>query len=59
MLEEYDRALAEYDTALRLDPDFGNAYGVRGLIKRAMGDAQGAEQDFRKAKELGVNVGVD
>jgi tetratricopeptide (TPR) repeat protein len=52
-LEEFDRAIADYDAYLRINPDDAIHYAGRGVVKQLAGDAQGAEQDFRKARELG------
>ena len=48
-----DEAIADYDAALRINPDFALAYYNRGLVRREMGDSQGGEEDFRKAREFG------
>lgn len=47
----YEQAVDEFDAAIRLDPE----YASRGVAKLVMGDGQGAEQDFRKARELGYD----
>jgi tetratricopeptide (TPR) repeat protein len=45
-------AVADYNQALRIDPNHVNAYYNRGLARRGLGDKQGAIQDFQKAADL-------
>jgi tetratricopeptide (TPR) repeat protein len=44
--------LADLDQAIRLDPNFGNAYYNRGLAWEAKDDLQSALADFQKYVEL-------
>ena len=46
---EYDRAIADFDQALRLQPKSAATYNYRGLAKLAFGDDQGAMRDFDEA----------
>jgi len=52
--EEYNRAIADYDQAIRLDPKYALAYFVRGLVYQKIGNAAKADADFAKARELGL-----
>ena len=46
-------ALADYDIAIKLKPDYVDAYYDRALCKQYMNDMQGACDDWRKCKKLG------
>ena len=48
----YDRALADYDTALRLRPDDPVAHYRRGLTHYFMGENTGAIHDFTEVIRL-------
>ena len=50
---EYDKAVADYNEAIRLDPKDGQAYYGRGLAYEEKGDKTNAEKDFAQAKQLG------
>ncbi|MER6159698.1 tetratricopeptide repeat protein [Streptomyces sp. NPDC001868] len=49
---EYERALAEYDRAVALDPASAVAYHGRGLTHRGLRDDDAALADLRRADEL-------
>ena len=55
--DQHDRAIQDYDQAIRLYPNFAYAYCARGLAKRNQGDATGGTTDIAKGKELNPNVG--
>ncbi len=48
----YDRAIEAYNSGLRIQPDYANAYHRRGLSYEAKGDLQRALKDFKKAYKL-------
>jgi tetratricopeptide (TPR) repeat protein len=48
----YKEALAEYNKAIELNPQFADAYSNRGMIKSKLGDREGAIADYTKAIEL-------
>jgi len=50
---EYDKAIAEFTQALKLDPNSAGVYVLRGDAYREKGDTAGAEADFAMARELG------
>ena len=54
---EYDRAIQDYDQALRLDPK--NAYALynRGVAKSRKGDKNGGEADQAAGKRMDPSVG--
>lgn len=47
--QQYDRAIADYDTALRLDPAQADAFNHRGEVWRKKGDRPRALADFGAA----------
>jgi tetratricopeptide (TPR) repeat protein len=49
---DYGRAFADYDEAIRLDPAFSHAYSNRGDAWRARGDLDRALADLNRAIEL-------
>jgi tetratricopeptide (TPR) repeat protein len=48
-------ALADFNKAIELDPNFAKFYGNRGSVKSELGDKQGALADYNKAIELDPN----
>ena len=50
---EFDKAVAEYTEAIRLDPQNAGAYFGRGFAYEKEGDNAKAEEDFAQAKRLG------
>jgi len=52
MTMEFDRALSDYNEAIRLNPGFILAYNNRGIVKGMDRDFEGAVMDFSKALEL-------
>ena len=50
--KEYDKALAEFDEAIRLDPKCTGAYGGRAISWRKKGEPEKAEKDFAEFKRL-------
>jgi serine/threonine protein kinase len=51
--KDYAHAIADFNEAIRLKPDFREAYNNRGFAKDMLGDSQGAAADRRYALELG------
>ena len=55
-LGDLDKALADYEAALKLNPKLaGSLYG-RGVVKQKKGDAAGAEADMAAAKAIRANI---
>lgn len=52
LLGNSENAMAEYNTAIKLDEDFGQAYYYRGMLKRATNQNRGACADFKLAIAL-------
>jgi tetratricopeptide (TPR) repeat protein len=50
--QQYDRAIADYDTALQLDPAQADAFNYRGEVWRRKGDRPRALADFGAAIRL-------
>jgi Flp pilus assembly protein TadD len=50
----FDRAIADYTDAFRLDPNDTLAYNNRGLAYRQKGVVARADADFARARELGI-----
>jgi len=46
---EADRAIADFDEAIKLEPKNANAYNNRGTARNEKGDADGAMEDFNAA----------
>ena len=52
---DYQKAIEQYDEAIRLDPQDTIAYYNRGILYGLIGKTIEAERDFAKAKELGYD----
>jgi tetratricopeptide (TPR) repeat protein len=50
---DHDRAIADYDEAIRLSPNFAVAYSARSVSWQAKGDTARANADAETAKRLG------
>ena len=49
---DYKGALEVYNSALKVNPNFAQAYNNRGVLKVAMNDTKGAFEDYEKALSL-------
>jgi tetratricopeptide (TPR) repeat protein len=49
---QFELALADADAAIRLNPQYANAYQNRAAIRRALGNAAGAAEDAARAQSL-------
>jgi Tetratricopeptide repeat. len=55
--EDYERAIADYSEAIRLNPNDADAYFYRSLDRKRKGDNAGAETDMAAAKRINPNIG--
>ena len=51
-MKDFDHAIADYDAALKSDPQFQRAWNNRGAMWQAKGDRQRALQDYAEAVRL-------
>ena len=49
---QWPQVIEDCDKLLKLDPDNGEVFRLRGNAKKAMGDIDAAKEDFKKASEL-------
>ena len=55
----WDKALALYDEAIELQPDFAAAYKARGGVKHHLKDEAGAAEDLKHSLELAPEKAAD
>jgi len=55
--EDNDKAIAAYNEAIRLDPDYAEAYYSRGSVHHFMDDRDRALADYNEAIRLNPNYG--
>ena len=48
-------ALADFSTAVELDPTSGLSTYGRGLVRQLLDDEEGGDKDFQRARELGYD----
>jgi len=51
--KDYNKALSDYNQAIRLEPNFALVYRNRGKMFKEQGRKQEADADFAKAAQLG------
>ena len=54
---DYKSAIAAYNTAIHLKPDFARAYYKRGKAKSKLGHLSAAKSDLEIAKKLAAQIG--
>ena len=55
VMRNFNEALKDFDTAIKLNKDLANAYFFRGYARFQSGDRRGAGEDYIKASELEPN----
>ncbi|MFM5956144.1 MAG: tetratricopeptide repeat protein, partial [Dolichospermum sp.] len=45
-------AIDDYTQAIKINPNYAQAYGNRGIAKAQSGDKQGAREDLQRAAQL-------
>ena len=50
--EDYAGAIEDCNRAIQINPNYASAYYNRGVSRKALGQGEAAEEDFRKAEEL-------
>ena len=53
MRGDFDKAIADFTEAIRLDPKDAQSYQNRGVAYGKKGEKAKAEEDFAQAKKLG------
>ena len=53
-LGQYEKAMQDFDEAIRLDPLKRRRLKLRGLVYHTIGKSEEAVRDRAKAKELGI-----
>ena len=54
---EFDRAIADYDQATKLNPKYAAAFYNRGIAKQKKGDMVGGDVDIVQARQLQPGLG--
>ena len=55
-LGEYQKAIDNYNTVIRLDPQFAEAYYNRGVLYQIFGQGDKSESDKKRACELDITI---
>src|SRR5580700_7373466 len=55
-MKDNERAIADYDMSIKLDPNYATAYYNRGNSRLETGDKEGAVADYRQAAKLNPSL---
>jgi len=55
---DYDRAIQDFEAAIKLKPDMAGAYSGRGIVYQLKGDHRRAIQDFDQALKLNPRLAI-
>ncbi|RKU22200.1 hypothetical protein C6503_04325 [Candidatus Poribacteria bacterium] len=58
-LGDHDKAIADFDAAIRLNPETAINYLDRGLAKEVLGEKDAAKADFEKATQINGDLAED
>lgn len=56
LLDEYDQAIAAYQQALEINPDYVDAWVGLGIVQRLSGDYEAARTAYQEALRLNPNI---
>ena len=56
-MQKIEESIADFDRAIKLDPDYSKTYHLRGLARVELGDHKGALEDFGHAIDLDPDYG--
>ena len=55
--KDYEGAILDLTQAIKIDPNYADAYGFRGMSRSKLGDEQGAILDFNQAANFFLQQG--
>ncbi len=52
---DFEQAIGDFDSAIECNSGSGRAYHARALAKELMGDSEGSDLDYGRARDLGYD----